>query len=400
MLQENIREIVEHFSTPAYIFDVEILLKRIKSVKEILGNDISLCYAMKANPWMISYINGVIDKFEVCSPGEYEICMSEKLPTDKIVLSGVYKNKDDIEKTVKNGFTGLYTIESVTQLKVLKEVYKDQSAKPEFIIRLTNGSQFGMDKKTIRGLFETEIIKDIGKCVGIHYFSGTQKKNLSELKKELEEVVLFCRELKKAYHVELRTIEYGPGLFIDYFNENADEDTEAVIALANMLEEYKSEFHFTIELGRYLAATCGTYLTKVVDIKSNDGVNYAIVDGGIHQISYYGQMLGIKIPPFKRILCSNEEEEDDKEWTVCGSLCTMRDVVLRKTRGKINLGDLLAFEKCGAYSVTEGEALFLSRNLPIILVRESDGTIRILRETFETYRLNCVWRREYSNEVC
>ena len=76
----------------------------------------------------------------------------------------------------------------------------------------------------------------------------------------------------------------------------------------------------------------------------------------------------------------------------------MRDVVLRKIRGNINHGDIFAFEKCGAYSVTEGESLFLSRNLPIILVRETDGNIRILRETFETYRLNCVWRRD-DNEV-
>lgn len=38
----------------------------------------------------------VFDTDEVCSPGEFAICEKEGIPRDKIVLSGVNKEKKDI----------------------------------------------------------------------------------------------------------------------------------------------------------------------------------------------------------------------------------------------------------------------------------------------------------------
>ena len=53
----------------------------------------------------------------------------------------------------------------------------------------------------------------------------------------------------------------------------------------------------TLELGRSLTASCGTYLTRVVDVKTNATGNYAILDGGIHHLVYYGQSMGMRRPP-------------------------------------------------------------------------------------------------------
>ena len=53
----------------------------------------------------------------------------------------------------------------------------------------------------------------------------------------------------------------------------------------------------TLELGRYFAACAGSYATRIVDIKTNLGRRYCIVDGGIHQVNYYGQLLATKRPP-------------------------------------------------------------------------------------------------------
>lgn len=52
----------------------------------------------------------------------------------------------------------------------------------------------------------------------------------------------------------------------------------------------------TLELGRSIAASCGTYLTRVVDVKRNKNQNYAIVDGGMHQMVYYGQSMAMQLP--------------------------------------------------------------------------------------------------------
>ena len=49
--------------------------------------------------------------------------------------------------------------------------------------------------------------------------------------------------------------------------------------------------------------------------------------------------------------------------------------------------DVLAFHNIGAYSVTEGPALFLSRNMPRILLASDDG-VRLVRDTIHSSQLN------------
>ena len=57
-----------------------------------------------------------------------------------------------------------------------------------------------------------------------------------------------------------------------------------------------SSFNFVIELGRYIASSCGCYITKIMDIKNDADKNYCIIDGGINHINYYGQIMGMKVP--------------------------------------------------------------------------------------------------------
>ena len=58
--------------TPSYIFDIAVLKDRVKKMRELLGN-IKLCYAMKANPFLIGDLQDAVDCFEVCSHGEFRI---------------------------------------------------------------------------------------------------------------------------------------------------------------------------------------------------------------------------------------------------------------------------------------------------------------------------------------
>ena len=45
---EKIIEIANQYGTPIYILDKEHLGKRIHDIQTILGNDITLCYAMES----------------------------------------------------------------------------------------------------------------------------------------------------------------------------------------------------------------------------------------------------------------------------------------------------------------------------------------------------------------
>ncbi len=396
MKKEWIRKIAEEGNTPAYVFETDVLKQKISAVRTGLGNHpgIRLCYAMKANPFLIKELEPYIDKFEVCSPGELAICKKKNAAMDKIVMSGVNKEKEDIERALEWGVT-LFTVESRAQLDLLAQCADIQHKRIKVLLRLTSGNQFGMDRQCIldiigqRDKFPGLIIK------GIQFYSGTQKKT-KKIREEIDALCDFCQELRQSCNFEPEELEYGPGFGIDYFGKGDG---------GNVLEECREVFEkaadrnleLTLEMGRFLAAECGSYITKVMDIKQNDGQEYCIVDGGIHHVNYYGQVMGARIPPVRhyRMADHYEEAAEGKEnqeaqnICVCGSLCTVADVLGRNIPVcDLQEGDLFVFEKIGAYSVTESMYLFLSRRMPKVYLLSEDG-LELLRDSFETYQWNC-----------
>jgi diaminopimelate decarboxylase len=388
MIGENcIKEVAKQYGTPTYIFDIKDLHERLIKIKKILGDRIKLCYAMKANPFLISYIDEYVDKFEVCSPGEYQICKKEKILNNKIVMSGVYKSYSDIEIMINNCFDGVYTVESQNQFELLYNCAKKVNTKVHVLLRLTSGNQFGMDKQKICEIITDKTKLEYIDIVGIHYFSGTQKKSKTLIEKEILELDEFCEYIYNSYGLKIEKIEYGPGLFIDYFL-NCDENYEDVIWLSNVLNKFKDKYDITVELGRYIAATCGEYITSVVDLKINNERRYCIVDGGSHHIRYYGQMLGIKVPKVK-IVRNHITNEGNYRWNVCGALCTIHDCLLKDYETQdIQIGDLISFCNIGAYSVTETDYLFLSRELPLILIKDLDNSFVEIRKRIATAEVN------------
>ena len=187
-------------------------------------------------------------------------------------------------------------------------------------------------------------------------------------------------------------MEYGAGLPVEYFERDPkavrQTELEPALALSRALAEASFDGQVTIELGRRIAATCGTYVTRVVDAKQVDGQNVVIVDGGMHQITYYGHAMAMKQPPCHALLPHGDAS---LRWTVCGSLCTTNDILVKQMPlGDLAVGDLIAFDKAGAYCMTEGMSLFLSRDLPAIVWRDRAGKLTLLRDRIETAPLNSV----------
>ena len=145
-------------------------------------------------------------------------------------------------------------------------------------------------------------------------------------------------------------------------------------------------------MGRFFAAQCGSYLTKVMDIKTTNDINYVICDGGINHLNYYGQNMAMKVPPIS--LVNGTDGENTADYCLCGSLCTTADILVRKvTLPELKRGDILAFDKCGAYSVAEGISAFLSRAMPKVALYSKAEGLQLVRELTETYPLNTPQRR-------
>ena len=379
-------DVIKDYQTPLYLFDTDILARQIQKIKNILGDHVELCYAMKANPFLTKSLVPLVDFFEVCSPGEFSICERAEIPGDKIVLSGVHKNALDVDHAVKTyGGSITYTAESLSHWQMLHDSAEKHQVSIPVLLRLTSGNQFGMDENLMKEIIQKGPYQWIT-IEGIQYFSGTQKKSSSRLSKELLKLDAMCGELKEAYGFTVKKIEYGPGLPVCYFEEEENKEDEMLNDLSSAIKAMNFGGSVTLEMGRFIAASCGYYVTQVVDKKTNKGVNYCIVDGGCHQVNYYGQMLAMKKPP---ILHLGDETGETEDWTICGSLCTVNDMLCKQYPLKnLQLGDYLVFQKTGAYSVTEGMSLFLSRDLPTVLLYSEKDQITAARQSMPTNILN------------
>lgn len=377
---ENLRD------TAYYLFDYGVFQKRIAYVQSLLGDKIQLAYAIKANPFLVEGALGHVARLEICSPGESHIC--DKLGVDPrvTVISGINKTPSFIENLVANTDGRIYTVESMTQFALLDSLSRKYGKNLKILLRLTNDSQFGINEEEIEALVRDREQYENLEFLGIQFFSGTQKTSLKKLRREILHLDALLGTLETQYGYRASELEYGPGFPVSYFGEDLEEEP-LITGLRQLLEEMTWQGEITLELGRSLAASCGTYYTHVADKKTNHGQNYLILDGGMHQMVYFGQYMGMKLP--KVTLCGKEDQPPTAQWNLCGSLCSMNDILVKALPlPEVEIGDTLCFFNTGAYCVTEGIALFLSRDLPAVFIKTPDGDLTCAREAFETYPLN------------
>lgn len=404
--------------TPYYVFDTDEFAKRAAMIRAALdckgGRRIPLCFSIKANPFLLHRLPEDLDHVEVCSPGELEICIALGVKPESIIYSGVMKEKCDIERAVSYG-AGILTCESIRHATLISEVMLEciqegaheaefAETKAHVILRLTSGNQFGMSLEDIEYIIShPDEFKGIT-VMGIHYYSGTQK-SLRKINKDLEKIKSALTGLKEKYGFEPQLVEYGPGLCVEYFEEDWQEkEKQSLDEAADVLRKFAEEYPLGIEMGRFLAASCGKYYTQVKDLKSTGDANYAILDGGIHHLNYFGQRMAMQVPPIRVYggeVSENEEKPGveltqmpDADYTLCGSLCTVADVLVREVKlKKLELGDILEFAHCGAYSVTEAPALFLSRQLPAIYAYSKEYGYECLREHIPAAEINLAGKK-------
>ncbi len=376
-------KIIKEYSTPLFVYNINILKERIKYLRENLKGN--LCYAIKANSFVIKEITEEVERIEICSFGEYMICENNNVPANKMVLSGVNKSYEEFNYIFENEKDILrYTIESIHQFELLKELSEKYKRKINILPRITSGNQFGITYEELEYIIEN--LNEYMTLSGIEFFSGTQKHSIKRIEKEIKMLSEICLNIKEKYSVDIKEIEYGPGLPVYYFQNEYFNEDEFLNEINIITSNYLKGKEIILEIGRSMVASCGVYITSVVDKKENKTGKYVILDGGINHLVYYGGSMGM-MTPYYEILNKNEKEEEIVN--LFGSLCTINDIILKGAKvPKLNIGDTFIFKNVGAYSVTEGINLFLSRDMPkIILV--NDGKCSLVRDKISTYKLNC-----------
>jgi diaminopimelate decarboxylase len=121
-----------------------------------------------------------------------------------------------------------------------------------------------------------------------------------------------------------------------------------------------------LELGRYLTAEAGIYVSRVIDRKVSRGQVFLITDGGLHQhlaaSGNFGQVIRKNYP----VLVGNRVQGKEREVvSVVGPLCTPLDLLAdRMEMARADIGDLIVVLQSGAYGLTASPLRFLGHPAP------------------------------------
>ena len=123
----------------------------------------------------------------------------------------------------------------------------------------------------------------------------------------------------------------------------------------------KDRVHLILELGRFLVASSGIFVTRIVDVKESRGVTYILTDGGIN--NYLRPAL--KKLTHSLYLIDRLNETKPFSANVGGPLCTPLDEYARAIElPKAEVGNLVGVFNAGAYGYSMSMHEFLGHRSP------------------------------------
>jgi diaminopimelate decarboxylase len=371
-------------STPYFAYDRRLLTDRVELLRATLPSSLHLSYAVKANPMpaVVQHLAGLVDAFDVASALEMQTALDTPLSATRISFAGPGKTEPEILQAVASGV--MIEMESATEAERIVRAGELLGVRPRVALRVNpdfvvKGSgmrmgggpqQFGVDAEQVPEFLAGIAAADLD-FLGFHVFAGSQNLNaeiLCEAQRKTVELILTLAEKAPA---PVRYVNLGGGFGIPYFDKDRPLDLDRIGSnLAELIDSRiapnLAEAKVVIELGRYIVAECGIYVTRVVDRKVSRGRTYLVVDGGMHHqlaaSGNFGQVIRRNYP----IAVGNRMRDPaGLVATVVGCLCTPLDLLGDEvTVADARIGDSVVLFQAGAYGLSASPTAFLGHPQP------------------------------------
>ncbi len=247
-------------------------------------------------------------------------------------------------------------------------------------------SQFGIDQAELATAVERVLAHPELILRGVHVYTATQVFEPEPLLDHCRNILDIALRTADLAGEPLQMVDFGGGFGVPYFDKLVEFDLERFGAgFRELLAAHRADprlagCRFIFELGRYLVADAGIYVTRVVDVKEARGKTFVVTDGGMnHHLTATGNMGQVFRKSFPLLNLSRMDGEQQESITVAGPLCTPLDSFgsdLTLTTPKV--GDLIGVFYSGAYGYSASNLAFLSHPTPAeVLLHE--GEARLLR---------------------
>lgn len=366
-------------STPFYAYDRERLNQRVALLREHLPPEIHLHYAMKANPMpaVVQHMASLVDGIDIASGGEQRVALDTPTDPGDISFAGPGKSDADLRCAIAAGI--VLNMESEAEMERIAVIGTQLGIQPKVAVRVNpdfelkssgmkmggGPKQFGVDTERV-----PEMLARIGALglgfQGFHIYSGSQNLKAASIQEAHEKTFALAIRLAADAPSPVLTLNIGGGFGIPYFPGEERLDLAAVGEnLKRLMPEVKRQLPGTqivIELGRYLVAEAGIYVSRIIERKVSRGQVYLVTDGGLHHhlaaSGNFGQVIRKNYPVVIGNRVTSAEQENV---SVIGPLCTPLDLLAdRMDLSKAGVGDLVVVFQSGAYGLTASPTAFLS----------------------------------------
>lgn len=397
-VQRYIRELFsndpEVMANPTcYIYDLAEISERIREIQRYKLANVSLYYAMKANPnlTVLEHVlaHDEIAGIEIASIGELEKVRKAGLKEDsRVLFTGPGKTPKELEEAVRSKIRFI-NVESVVEAIRINEIAKRLNiAKVNILLRvninyyLDGASEYMAGMSTKMGIDQSRFYGDykiiselehINIC-GFHVFAADGVLDYEILIRYADEVFKFVQEAEKVVG-NVDVIDFGGGFGIDYTKAGRHFDTKTYFEeLGKTLKKYSFEGkEIILELGKFIVGSAGYYVTQIVDIKDCKGMKHIVTAGGVNHMrlpiatdrKHPVYILEMGVPN----LYEGQIEVSNETVDIEGPLCMTEDKISwNEPIEHARIGDIVVLTQSGAYCFSASTLWFLSHEMPLEIV--------------------------------
>lgn len=385
----KIEQLQAAHGTPFYLYEG----KKIAAQAEILHHtfpDFTVLFSVKANPFppVLKKMAALGIGADAASAKEIDLAAEAGIPAESIYYSAPAPTKEDIAHAIGRCHI---IADSLHVLSLLEDAAVAQNTTLSVGIRIhpdftMDGapqvpSKFGIDEAIV---WATDFAKTYPhlRIVGLHVHIRSQVLDTVQLNRYYENILSLAVRLQNHLGAPLEYINCGGGVGTVYNPEKQSPPDFAVLRqnILSLWEKYPLSAKLLLESGRFLACSCGTYVTEIVDIKQSHGKKYYVVKNGINGFFKPALRTLIQtvcpqavIGSFEPMLTEDDAYEihvlsdstETETVDIVGHLCTGTDVLAKEISvRKGQIGDLITFNHAGSYAYSLAPLLFASQPLP------------------------------------
>lgn len=366
--------------TPLFLYDAAMLGARVAEWRAAMPSAVQLHYAMKANPFapLLAHMAGLVDGLDVASGGELEMALASGMDAAHISFAGPGKRDRELEAAIVAGAT--LNLESAGEAERALAIAGQRGVRPRLAVRVNpdfdlkgsgmkmggGAKPFGVDASAVPALVR-RLIDAGADWHGFHIFAGSQALSAEAIAETQAQTVALAGQLAEEVGATPPLVNLGGGMGVPYFPGDQAVDAPAVgRALAATLEARApvlKDSHFAMELGRWLVAEAGVYLTRIIDRKISHGETFLVTDGGLHhQLAASGNFGTVIRRNYPIAIAHAFGRDPDESVSVVGCLCTPLDRLGDQVAlPRADVGDLVAIFQAGAYGASASPAAFLGQ---------------------------------------